>query len=134
MYCWIIATPFEGQERLLIHAGTDEEEAVRIAKDRAPHYRKVVAKAISGVLLYRQVNPIVEYASYFTVGFDDDHYGGHIPKKEIYDGHDREQAIAAARAHAGEFDLVGARARGEYGEGFDSREPIISISRSNPGS
>lgn len=52
MYCWIIATPFtdppswnESRERLLIHAGTDEDEAVRLAKEAAPHYRKVVAKA-----------------------------------------------------------------------------------------
>lgn len=88
MCCWIIATPFPDYKnkcldpaRVLIHTGTDEEEAVRVAKDAAPHYRKVVAKAIGGALLYRQVNPIIAYASYATFGLDHDHYHGNFPKK-----------------------------------------------------
>lgn len=136
MYCWVIATPFtnppswnESQERVLIHAGTDEEEAVRVAKDAAPSYRKVVAKAIGGVLLYRQVNPIIEYASYSTIGLDDTYRGGMIPKTELYNGRDRDEAIAVARQHAGEFDRVTVLAMGEYEEGFDSRGGIFNIIR-----
>lgn len=139
MYCWIIATPFtdppscnDSRERLLIHTGTDEDEAVRLAKEAAPHYRKVVAKAIGGVLLYRQVNPIIAYASYSTVGLDADHYGGVIPTKWLYKGHDREEAITAARWHAEEFDRVEVWAMGEYEKGFDSRGAVLSISRPQP--
>lgn len=136
MYCWVIATPFPDYKnkildpaRLLIHTGTDEEEAVRVAKESAPSYRKVVAKAIGGVLLYRQVNPEIRYASYLTVGLNADHYGGVFPKKKFDNGHDRDEAIAVARQHAGEFERVEVWVMGECEEGFDSRGAVLSISR-----
>lgn len=50
-------------------------------------------------------------------------------KKELFKGRDREEVIIVARRHAGEFDKVEVWAMGEYEEGFDEREPVISISR-----
>lgn len=134
MYCWVIATPFPNVDwtdppKVQIYGGLDEKEAAAVAREAAPHYRKVVAKAIGGVLLYRKVNPVIAYASYATFGLDDDHYHGVFPKKELYKGRDRDEAIAVARRHAGEFDAVEVWAMGEYEEGFDSRGAVLSIPR-----
>lgn len=115
--------------KVQIYGGLDEQKAVGVAKEAAPHYRKVVAKAIGGVLLYRKVNPVIAYDSYFTAGWDGVNYRR---IKRLYGGHDRDAAIAIARRHAGEFELVEVWAMGEYEEGFDSREPVLSIRR--PGS
>lgn len=49
--------------------------------------------------------------------------------KQLYGGHDREAAIDVARRHAGEFLLVEVWAMGEFEEGFDDREPVLSIRR-----
>lgn len=71
MCCRVIATPFpdrDGTDRpkVQIYGGLDEDEAAAVTREAAPHYRKVVAKAIGGVLLYRKVNPVIRYDSYFT--------------------------------------------------------------------
>jgi len=119
MYCWVIATPFPDRNgtdppKVQIYAGVDEDEAAAVAREAAPHYRKVVAKAIGGVLLYRKVNPIIAYVSYAAFGFDADYHDGVFPKKELYKGRDRDEAIATARRHAGESPLVEVWANGEY--------------------
>jgi hypothetical protein len=129
MYCWVIATPFPARDgtdppKLQIYGGLDEDEATAVAREAAPSYRKVVAKAIGGVLLYRKVNPVIRYDSYATVGWDGVNYRR---VKQIYYGHDRNAAIDVARRHAGEFPLVEVWANGEYEEGFDDREPVLSI-------
>jgi hypothetical protein len=79
MYCWVIATPFPDPrngnmdpDKVQIYGGVDEQEAVEVAKEAAPRYRKVVAKAIGGVLLYRKVNPVIAYGSYLPAGTDSD--------------------------------------------------------------
>jgi hypothetical protein len=110
-------------DKVQIYGGVDEQEAVGVAKDAAPHYRKVVAKAMGGVLLYRKVNPVIRY---FTMGWDGVNYRR---IEQLYVGYDRDEAIVIARRHAGEFLVVDVLARGAHEEGFHPSAKILSIPR-----
>lgn len=62
MYCWVDAvrwaTPDEDAKMLLLYAGTDEEEAKRVAREAVGEggYAKVVAKAMGGQHLFHFVS------------------------------------------------------------------------------
>ncbi len=48
-------------ELKVLYSGTDEAEAVRVAKDAAAKeiYAKVLAKALGGITLYRAIHPAI---------------------------------------------------------------------------
>ena len=55
------ALPERDTELKVLYSGTDEDEAVRVAKAASAKeiYAKVLAKALGGITLYRAIHPAI---------------------------------------------------------------------------
>jgi bisphosphoglycerate-dependent phosphoglycerate mutase len=68
MYCWTYALTMpependKDSEHRILYSGTDEEEAVAIAKRSVPYYAKVVTKTLGGNCIFHAIHPDIRAA------------------------------------------------------------------------